>query len=106
MHEETIDYDPAIAEYHIKRGVYVTRTETVPEQVSQDAELYLCKNLCPFKDVCHFEQPVSTHCRRCTHMDCESMRCRKGRNDVEIEKGCELFELPVDNSESFFNFPE
>jgi len=40
-------------------------SQTPPARLSENANFFECKNLCEFKDVCHYQKPAVRNCRSC-----------------------------------------
>lgn len=105
LYEETIQYDPSVKR-HIARAKSVTeQNRTIPARLSENADFYLCKSLCPYTEVCHFGKPVQQNCRNCAYCDGSTWNCEKRMTGVDTNAGCSLHKFATDESETFFEFP-
>jgi hypothetical protein len=65
MYIEVVKLDFKLAEEMEKKAEAIVSSQYPPAKISETANFPKCKNLCEFKDVCHYSKPADKNCRSC-----------------------------------------
>lgn len=83
LYIEVAKLDFKLADQMEEKAKAIIFAKTPPEKLSENPTHLQCKNLCEFKDICHFKKPAVKNCRscvNCTAVDNASFYC-------DIEQG-------------------
>lgn len=91
---EKLDF--ALAERMIVKAESIIFSQTPPPRLSENPIAYQCKNLCQFKDICHYKKPPMKNCRscvKCTPIENKQFYCNQWNaiipGPAELLSGCD-----------------
>jgi hypothetical protein len=65
LYVEVVKLDFELAKNMEVKAESIIFSQEPPPRIKEDPTFYICKSLCEFKDVCHFNQPAVKNCRSC-----------------------------------------